>query len=45
MCIRDRAEAKGEGDMFYIFFTTNSGNKVSRKAEDGRTLKRDFHGG
>ena len=40
-----RAEAKGEGDMFYIFFTTNSGNKVSRKAEDGRTLKRDFHGG
>ena len=40
-----KAEAKGEGDMFYIFFTTNSGNKVSRKAEDGRTLKRDFHGG
>ena len=40
-----KAEAKGEGDMFYIFFTTNSGNKVGRKAEDGRTLKRDFHGG
>ena len=40
-----KAEAKGEGDMFYIFFTTNSGNKVARKAEDGRTLKRDFHGG
>jgi hypothetical protein len=40
-----KAEAKGEGDMFYIFFTTNSGNKVARKAEDGRTLARDFHGG
>ena len=40
-----KAEARGEGDMFYIFFTTNSGNKVARKADDGRTLKRDFHGG
>ena len=40
-----KAEAKGEGDMFYIFFTTNSGNKVARKAEDGRVLRRDFHGG
>lgn len=40
-----KAEAEGEGDMFYIFFTTNSGNKVARKAADGRTLKRDFHGG
>ena len=40
-----KAEAKGEGDMFYIFFTTNSGNKVARKAEDGRALRRDFHGG
>jgi len=40
-----KAEAKSEGDMFYIFFTTNSGNKVARKAEDGRTLARDFHGG
>ncbi len=40
-----KAEAKGEEDMFYIFFTTNSGNKVARKAKDGRTLRRDFHGG
>ena len=29
----------------FIFSTTNSGNKVSRQAADGRTLKRDHHGG
>jgi len=40
-----KLEAVGEGDMFYIYFTTNSGNKVQRQAEDGRTLRRDFHGG
>lgn len=40
-----RCEQRGEGDLFYIFFTTNSGNKVSRQAADGRTLKRDHHGG
>ena len=40
-----RCEQRGEGDLFYIFFTTNSGNKVQREASDGRTLKRDHHGG
>ena len=40
-----RCEKRGEGDLFYIFFTTNSGNKVQRQAEDGRTLRRDHHGG
>ena len=40
-----RREQRGEGDLFYIFFTTNSGNKVQREASDGRTLKRDHHGG
>ena len=40
-----RCEQRGEGDLFYIFFTTNSGNKVSRQAADGRKLKRDHHGG
>ena len=40
-----KLEAKGEGDLFYIFFTTNAGNKGRRAAEDGRTLVRDVHGG
>jgi hypothetical protein len=40
-----RCEQRGEGDLFYIFFTTNSGNKVQRKSTDGRTLQRDHHGG
>ena len=40
-----RCEQRGEGDLFYIFFTTNSGNKVQREASDDRTLKRDHHGG
>ena len=40
-----RCEQRGEGDLFYIFFTTNSGNKVQRKSADGRTLQRDHHGG
>jgi len=40
-----RCEQRGEGGLFYIFFTTNSGNKVQRQATDGRTLKRDHHGG
>ena len=40
-----RCEKRGEGDLFYIFFTTSSGNKVQRQAEDGRTLRRDHHGG
>jgi len=40
-----RCEKRGEGDLFYIFFTTNSGNKVQRQAEDERTLRRDHHGG
>lgn len=40
-----RCEKRDEGDLFYIFFTTSSGNKVQRQAEDGRTLRRDHHGG
>ncbi len=40
-----RCEQRGEGDLFYIYFTTNSGNKVQRQSTDGRTLKRDHHGG
>lgn len=40
-----RCQERGEGDLFYIFFTTNSGNKVQRESDDGRKLKRDHHGG
>ena len=36
---------RGEGDLFYLFYTTRSGTKVARKASDGRTLVRDLHGG
>jgi len=40
-----KLEAKGEGDLFYIFFTTAPGDKVSREGANGRTLVRDLHGG
>ena len=40
-----RCEKRGKGDLFYIFSTTNSGNKVQRPAEAGRTLRRDHPGG
>lgn len=39
-----KLEAKGEGDLMFIFFTTAPGNKTERQIE-GRTLKRDVHGG
>lgn len=39
-----KLEAKGEGDLMFIFFTTAPGNKTERKIE-GRSLKRDVHGG
>ena len=41
----ERCKKRNEGDLFYIFFTTNIGNKVERKSANGRTLKRDHHGG
>jgi len=40
-----KLEADGEEDMFYIYFTTNSGDKTKRNSADGRTLRRDYHGG
>ncbi len=40
-----KLQAKGEEDLLYIFFTTNTGDKTARKAFDGRTLVRDLHGG
>ena len=40
-----KLEAKGEGDLMYILFTTNSGNKTTRKADKDRMLVRDLHGG
>ena len=40
-----KLEADGEEDMFYIYFTTNSGDKPKRNSADGRTLRRDYHGG
>ncbi len=41
----DKLVAKGEGDLFYIFFvTTAPGNKTVRKLGD-RELVRDWHGG
>ncbi len=40
-----KLEAKGEADLFFIFFvTTAPGNKVARQLGD-RTLVRDVHGG
>ena len=40
-----KLEAKGEDDLMYILFTTNSGNKTTRNADEGRKLVRDLHGG
>ncbi|MDG2385647.1 MAG: hypothetical protein P8N76_28515 [Pirellulaceae bacterium] len=41
-----KLEAKGEGDLLYIFFTTVSGDKRERVLDvDSRTLLRDVHGG
>ena len=40
-----KLEAKGEGDLMYILFTTNSGDKMTRKADKDRMLVRDLHGG
>ena len=37
-------EERGEGDLLYLFFTTNRGDKTLRKLE-GRDLVRDVHGG
>ena len=37
-------EAKGEGDMLYLFHTSMSGNK-SAVIGGGRTFQRDVHGG
>lgn len=42
----EKLEAKGEGDLLYIFYTTVSGDKRERVLEiDKRTLLRDVHGG
>lgn len=41
-----KLEAKDEGDLLYIFFTTVSGDKRERVLDiDQRTLSRDIHGG
>jgi hypothetical protein len=41
-----KLEAKDEGDLMFIFYTTTSGDKVKRKLEgDDRILRRDYHGG
>ncbi len=41
-----KLEAKGEGDLLYLFFTTVSGDKRERVLDiDNRILKRDVHGG
>ncbi len=41
-----RLQAKGEGDLLYIFFTTVKGDKKERiLAIDNRKLQRDLHGG
>ena len=40
-----KLEAKGEDDLMYILFTTNSGNKTTRNADEGQQLVRDLHGG
>ncbi|MEM7233553.1 MAG: hypothetical protein AAF517_15355 [Planctomycetota bacterium] len=41
-----KLEAKGEGDLLYIFFTTMRGDKRERVlAIDNRKLLRDLHGG
>ncbi len=41
-----KLEAKGEGDLLYIFFTTVSGDKRERVLDvESRTLLRDVHGG
>ena len=42
----EKLEAKGEGDLLYLFHTTQRGDKRERVLEvDGRTLLRDVHGG
>ena len=41
-----RLEARGEGDLLYVFFTTLRGDRNERVLEvDNRTLLRDVHGG
>lgn len=41
-----KLEAKGEGDLLYLFFTTVSGDKRERVLDiENRILKRDVHGG
>ena len=41
-----KLEAKGEGDLMYIYFvTTAPGSKTERKLPDGAPLIRDYHGG
>lgn len=41
-----KLEAKGDGDLLYIFYTTVSGDKRERVLDiDSRTLLRDVHGG
>ena len=41
-----KLEAKGEGDLLHIFFTTLRGDKRERVLDvDGRKLLRDVHGG
>ena len=41
-----RANDGGEGDRFYIFFTTTAaGDKTRRALPDGTELIRDLHGG
>ena len=41
-----KLQAKGEGDLLYIFFTTLRGDKRERVLDvGGRTVLRDLHGG
>ena len=40
-----KVEAKGQGEIFYIFFSTAPGDKGARNTSDGRTIVRDLHGG
>ena len=40
-----RLQSRGEGDLLYLFFTTNPGDKGARRTSGGRSLVRDLHGG
>ncbi|MAV33922.1 MAG: hypothetical protein CMJ59_00555 [Planctomycetaceae bacterium] len=40
-----RLQSRGEGDLLYLFFTTNPGDKGARRTPGGRSLVRDLHGG